>query len=92
MACSSLRYTPRSGESVAVLNVIEVGQHEPAVEQLERALPALRNPGTAEPHCLESFIALTEHVSILRGGRRRLESTLNDVQPMGWEGATAGGG
>jgi hypothetical protein len=47
-----------------VPNVIEVGQYEPAVEQLERVLQALCNSGTAEPRCLASFIALAEHVSI----------------------------
>ena len=49
--------------SVAVLDVIDVGQHEPAVEQLERVLQVLRNSGTAEPSCPESFIALAEHLS-----------------------------
>ena len=44
-----------------------------------------------EPSCLESFIALAEHVSIFSWCQTRLESTLNDVQPMGWEGVTAGG-
>ena len=62
--CSSLRYTPRSNASVAALDVIDVGQREPAVEQLERVLQVLRNSGTAEPSCPESFIALAEHVSI----------------------------
>jgi hypothetical protein len=46
-----------------VLDVIDVGQHEPAVEQLERVLQVLRNSGTAEPSCPESFIALAEHLS-----------------------------
>lgn len=63
-ACSSLRYTPRPDASVAVVDVIDVGQHAPAVEQLERVLQVLRNSGTAEASCRESFIALTEHVSI----------------------------
>ena len=62
-ACSSLRSPPRSNASVAVLDVIDVGQHEPAVEQLERVLKVLRNSGTAEPSCPESFIALAEHLS-----------------------------
>ena len=54
---------PRSNASVAVLDVIDVGQHEPAVEQLERVLQVLRNSGTAEPSCPESFITLAEHLS-----------------------------
>ena len=61
--CSSLRHTPRSNASVAALDVIDVGQHEPAVEQLERVLQVLRNSGTAEPSCPESFITLAEHLS-----------------------------
>ena len=63
-ACCSLRYTPRSNASVARLDVIDVGQHESAVEQLECVLQVLRNSGTAEPSCPESFMALAEHVSI----------------------------
>ena len=89
-ACTSLRHTPRSSTSVAVLNVIVVGQHEPAGGQLERVLQVLRNSGTAEPSCLESFVALAEHVSISRGGRHRFDSTLNAVQPMGWERSSCG--
>jgi hypothetical protein len=50
--------------SVAVLDVIDVGQHEPTVEKLGRVLQVLRNSGTAQPSCPESFIALAEHVSI----------------------------
>jgi hypothetical protein len=58
--------------SVAVLDVIDVGQHEPTVEKRGRVLQVLRNSGTAQPSCPESFIALAEHVSISPSGRHRL--------------------
>ena len=57
--------------SVAALDVIDVGQHETAVEQLERVLQVLRNSGTAEPSCQESFMALAEHVSVSPGAGHR---------------------
>jgi hypothetical protein len=44
--------------------MIDAGVDEPAVEQLERFHQVLRNSGTAELSCSESFIAPAEHVSI----------------------------
>jgi hypothetical protein len=48
----------------ALADMIHAGVDEPGVEQLERFHQVLRNSGTAELSCSESFIAPAEHVSI----------------------------
>jgi hypothetical protein len=64
-----------------VLDVIDVGKHEPAVEQLECFHQVLRNSRTAQLGCPESFIALAEQVSMRRVPDTD-QSTSNAVQPM----------
>jgi hypothetical protein len=63
--------TPAIEGILAALDVIDDGQHEPAVEQLERLLQVLRNSGAAEPSCPKSFNALAEHMSTSPGAGRR---------------------
>lgn len=75
-------HPPRSNPSVAALDVIDVGQHETAVEQLERVLQVLRNSEPPSP------VARSRSWRWPNTCRFRLvpdtdQSTLNAVQPMG---------